>query len=183
MIFRRALLAGVLVVTLTLAMGCQSNTDNSYPIHTPTSTPTFIIEKTPIAPSYTPTVTVTPQIQLKETALPPSPTTRIITSTIEDTPQVEIAEPVAAVRKAWEGHGSLYLALCIAEKESHFNPYAVGSSGEVSIFQLHPSYVLPHFYTWGGSDPTNSWEVARFVREYTDANGWGAWKSTLVECQ
>lgn len=75
------------------------------------------------------------------------------------------AEDTAAmVRERAAAHGVSGAWLeAVGRCESSLNVSAHGAAGEIGLFQLWPSGLLPLFYAWGYSDPWNGWEQADFT--------------------
>lgn len=54
--------------------------------------------------------------------------------------------------------------VALAQCESRLDPFAVGSQGEVGLFQLLPRVgLLPTFYAWGYGNPWSAWEQSDFT--------------------
>lgn len=69
---------------------------------------------------------------------------------------------------------------CIAEHESHWNPYVTGGAGERGIFQIHPVN-FKKFEWWRLYDPVYNTFAA--IVMYRDAGySWWPWTTYRVYC-
>lgn len=64
---------------------------------------------------------------------------------------------------------------CMVRVESNFDPYAIGSQGELGAAQLHPQGALQDFYRRGYTDPFNPTQSMDYLAAEIAAGRGGKW--------
>lgn len=170
-----ALAAGVLVVTLLLALAIRAMTAD-----------TAVAEKPEIISASHVAVIRTPGVEDQAAGEDPLEAEKIEAALLKQgyfSDAIPLPYDLQDImRTACEEYGCPYpLALAVAEVESHFNMEAVGAAGEVGIMQLNPGpdgAYHAELEAATGLDPTTPsgniaagcYLLGKYMQEYGDAN-------------
>lgn len=84
-------------------------------------------------------------------------------------------EAISEASSTYGVSASYLRSIVRCETAGTYDPYAVGSQGELGAVQLHPRGELPRFYAWGYDDPYDPYQAVPFLAQRLLQGGARAW--------